>query len=117
MNSQTDLDAMNASISTPTLNTRIKSPSALIRYRFMIFYRFLLAIFGGYALATLSAMVIAKVFADYRAASVMSATLIAFSIHCAAFIWVFIVNKTLKASLGILIPSVILLIIYKAMGN
>lgn len=117
MNSQTEFDVIHASNSTSTLNTRIPPPSSLTIYRVMIFYRFVLAIFGGYALAALSAIVIAKTFAEYRVASVMSATLIAFSLHCAAFIWVFMVNKTLKASLGIFIPILVLFIIYKVIGS
>jgi len=117
MNSQTDLDVMNTSIANPSLNTRIKSPSSLFRYRAMIFYRFLVAVFGGYLLASLSALVLAKTFADFRVSSVMSATMIAFMIHCAAFIWVFMVNKTLKASLGIFIPCLILFVIHQVWGN
>ena len=117
MNSQTELDVINASVSTPTVSTRAKFAPSLIQYRVMIAYRFALAILGGYLLASLSAIVIAKTFADYRAAAAMSATLLAFCIHCAAFIWVFMVNKTLKASLGILLPSIILFAIYKMMGN
>ncbi|CAM9161430.1 hypothetical protein P7L54_00585 [Acinetobacter bereziniae] len=117
MNSQTELDALNASVSTPTVSARAKSTPSLLKYRFMIFYRFALAILGGYLLASLSAMVIAKTFADYRASAAMASTLLAFCIHCAAFIWVFMVNKTFKASLGIVVPCIILLIILKMMGN
>lgn len=47
----------------------------------------------------------------------MSATLIGFSLNTAAFIWVFMVNKTVKATLGIVIPSVLLYISYKFLGN
>ncbi len=47
----------------------------------------------------------------------MGATIVAFLIWTAAFIWVFVVNKTLKASLGIILPSFILFVIYKLLGN
>lgn len=117
MNSQTELDAISASVSTPTVSARAKSTPSLFTYRVMIFYRFALAILGGYLLASLSAMVIGKFFADYRASAAMAATLLAFCIHCAAFIWVFMINKTLKASLGIFVPCIILLVIFKMMGN
>lgn len=83
----------------------------------MISYRFLLAIVGGYALASYSAMVIAKTFAEQRSDAVLSATLLAFCIYCAAFIWVFIVKKTLKASLGIVLPTLILWAITTFVGN
>ncbi len=79
-----------------------------LRYRGMIAYRFALALFGGYALASLSAMFIATVFAQDRMNAALSATLTAFVVHCAVFIWVFMVHKTLKASLGVLLPCVVL---------
>lgn len=96
---------------------KTKTESRQILYRCMIFYRFVLATVGGYILASLSAIVIAQVFIGHKSSAAMSATLIAFCLHCAAFIWVFMVNKTLKASLGILLPSVILFMIYKSLGN
>lgn len=103
MQSQTELNAGTV------LNTdRFKYLSPLLTYRLMISYRFLLAIVGGYALASYSAIVIAKIFAEQRADAVLSATLLAFCIYCAAFIWVFMVKKTLKASLGIVLPTLIL---------
>ncbi len=116
MNSQANLDQLegiNPSI-RPAKKTQQKS---LISYRLMIFYRFILATFGGYLLAALSAVVIAKVFSDYRASAVMSATLFAFAIHTAAFIWVFMVNKTLKATLGIMLPILFLFIINLVSGT
>ena len=91
--------------------------TSLIGYRFMIFYRFALALIGGYVLASLSAVVIAQSFAESRASAAMSATLVAFTLWACAFIWVFMVNKTLKASLGIILPSIFLFVIYKFLGN
>ena len=118
--SSTELE-MQPSASMSTSNARPKKKSfdqaAVIAYRIMIAYRFLLATFGGYLLASLCAIVIAQYFIEYRSSAAMAATLIAFSVHTAAFIWVFMVNKTLKASLGIIIPSLILFVCYKVMGN
>ena len=94
-----------------------KESAPLLAYRLMIFYRFALALVGGYALASLSAMLIAQYFMDYRASAAMSATLIAFALNVAAFIWVFMVNKTLKASLGIILPCLVLFALLKAVGN
>ena len=112
MQSQTELDAGSV------LHTdQPKHLSPLLTYRLMIIYRFLLAIVGGYALASYSAMVIAKTFAEQRSDAVLSATLLAFCIYCAAFIWVFIVKKTLKASLGIVLPTLILWAITTFVGN
>lgn len=118
--SSTELE-MQASASMSTHNARPKKKSfdqaTLIAYRIMIAYRFVLATFGGYLLASLCAIVIAQYFIEYRSSAAMAATLIAFTVHTAAFIWVFMVNKTLKASLGIFIPCLILFILYKGMGN
>lgn len=85
-------------------------------YRIMIFYRFALATIGGYALATFSAMLIAQYFSEYRGSAAMSATLIAFTLQACAFIWVFMVNKTFKATLGIMIPTLILYLLLKMLG-
>lgn len=105
------------SIATKPKTAKSKEKPALTLYRIMIVYRFLLASIGGYVLASLAAVVIAQYFSAYQSSAAMAATLIAFSLSCAAFIWVFMVNKTLKASLGIMIPSLILFICYKGMGN
>ncbi|OTG87455.1 hypothetical protein B9T31_02830 [Acinetobacter sp. ANC 4558] len=100
-------------------SSRVKKDqhTSLFAYRLMITYRFALALIGGYVLAMLSAVVCAQYFADYRGNAAMSATMIAFTVWTCAFIWVFIVNKTLKASLGIIVPSVILYVLYKFLGN
>ena len=116
--SSTDLEMQpSPSASTPPIRPKTKAQSSVFVYRCMILYRFLLAGVGGYILASLLAVVIAQYFSEYRSSAAMSATLIAFTTQCAAFIWVFMVNKTLKASLGIIIPSVILFVLYKTMGN
>ncbi len=86
----------------------------VLRYRWMVFARFVLAILGGYYLSAIVAMCLAILFNSepYQAYAVLSATMLAFVIHCAAFIWVFMVNSTLKAWLGIIIPSLIFTLTY-----
>ncbi len=101
---------------TPKSSKIMKSQTALLLYRGMIFYRFSLALVGGYILAMLSAMVIAELFREDRGSAAMSATLVAFTLWSCAFIWVFMVNKTRKATLGILIPALCLYFILKMMG-
>lgn len=94
-----------------------KKKAVPLNYRTMIFYRFCLALFGGYALASLSAMAIAELLAQDRMNAVMTATLLAFVLHCAVFIWVFMVSKTLKASLGVLLPCAVLFCILQFVGQ
>ncbi|TCB68819.1 hypothetical protein [Acinetobacter sp. ANC 4178] len=103
-------------IAAPIIKIKPQSDSALLKYRGMVLYRFVLAIFGGYLLSALTAIVVAKAFIDYRASAAIAATLLAFSIHCAAFIWVFMVHKTLKASLGIFIPCFVLWLTSQFLG-
>lgn len=113
--------SIDQAVATAHLPNRMKKSSVpsqhLLQYRLMIIWRFALAMFGGYAIAMYSAILIAQIFSDYRASAAMSATLIAFTLQAAAFIWVFMVNKTLKASLGIIVPVVILFILNKMIGH
>ena len=104
-------------VTAPKPSTKSKVQANVIAYRMMILYRFILASAGGYLLATLATIVIAQLFIDSGSSAAMSATLIGFSLNTAAFIWVFMVNKTLKATLGIAIPGVLLYIAYKLLGN
>lgn len=112
---------MNAVVKPPVITSnprpKAKTQAPQLLYRCMIFYRFMLATAGGYVLASLSAIVIAQLFITHKSSAAMSAILIAFCLHCAVFIWVFMVNKTLKASLGIILPTVLLFIVYKLIGN
>ena len=111
------VESSSAAIAEARPVRRAKNQSSLFTYRLMIVWRFALAMFGGYAIAMYSAILIAHMFSDHRASAAMSATLIAFSLQAGAFIWVFMVNKTLKASLGIIVPAVILFALAKVLGN
>ncbi len=101
----------------PATKSKKKVQPKLTAYRFMIFYRFMLAAFGGYALASYAAMLIAHYFSESQSSAAMSATMIGFLLQTAAFIWVFMVNKTLKATLGILIPAVLFYLAYQLLGK
>ena len=116
MMNSSQLDALATNHLATSAAKKTQQKSLLLAYRFMIFYRFILALLGGYVLASLSAVVIAQSFAESRGSAAMSATLVAFTLWACAFIWV-IVNKTLKASLGIILPSIFLFVIYKFLGN
>ncbi|MFC6051976.1 hypothetical protein A6M14_08560 [Acinetobacter sp. Ac_877] len=116
MNSS-QIDAISTMPVSSSSLAKTKAKPSIFTYRLMIFYRFALALVGGYALATLSAIVIAQTFSEDRGNAAMSATLVAFTLWACAFIWVFMVNKTLKASLGIIIPSILLFTVYYFLGN
>lgn len=117
MNNPAQLDSFDP-MSSPRVNVKKKTkPATPLSYRLMILYRFVLALVGGYILAALSAMCIADLFSATPANAAMSATLIAFCVYCGAFIWVFMVQKTVKASLGIIVPSMLLWILIQFLGN
>ncbi|ENW05023.1 hypothetical protein F934_01755 [Acinetobacter beijerinckii ANC 3835] len=80
----------------------------------MIFSRFVLAIFGGYYFAAIAAMLMGFLFSaePSKANAVFGATMLAFVIHCTVFIWVFLVNSTVKVWLGIIVPSALMTLIY-----
>lgn len=88
--------------------------ASLIKYRLMIFSRFILAIVGGYYFVAIAAMLIGFLFSSEpsRANAVFSATMLAFVVHCILFIWIFMVNSTLKVWLGVIIPSLIMTLMY-----
>lgn len=120
MMSHPELDTLtnlNSVTENPSGKTRQKVKPNLFAYRFMIFYRCVLAGVGGYILASLAAMLIAQTFSEYQSSAAMSATLIAFVLHTCAFIWVFIVHKTSKATLGIIIPVIALYVCYQLLGK
>lgn len=111
------LNSTTHSIPATPIRKKSKQISTPLTYRIMIAWRFALALVGGYIIAMYSSIVIAQCFAQYRASAAMSATLIAFTLHACAFIWVFMVNKTLKASLGIILPAFALYVLAQVIGT
>lgn len=88
--------------------------SSLLKYRLMIFSRFVLAIFGGYYFAAIAAMLVGFLCSSEpsRANAVFGATMLAFVVHCILFIWIFMVNSTLKVWLGVILPSILMTVMY-----
>ena len=106
MNSTTQIDALVHSEKVRPKPARKKKVDTPLSYRLMVLYRFALALLGGYFLAALSALTIAKVFIANPVNAAMSATLIAFCLNCAGFIGVVMVQKTVKATVGIAVPCI-----------
>ena len=84
MNSTTQIDALVHSEKVRPKPAKKKKVDTPVSYRLMVLYRFALALLGGYLLAALSALTIAKVFIANPVNAAMSATLIAFCLNCAA---------------------------------
>lgn len=100
-----------------SVTKKVVDTKSLINYRLMIFFRFILAIFGGYFFSAITAMLIGAFFISEpnKANAVLMGTMLAFVLHCAVFIWVFMVKSTLKAWLGVLVPTVIFYVVYLLM--
>lgn len=94
------------------LTKPVKKRLLPLSYRLHVLYRFILAIFGGYALAVLISVVVSLAFPSVQASAVMSATMLAFIAHCGVFIWTFMVNSVVKASLGVFVSIAIFAVIY-----
>ncbi len=104
-------------VTTPKPSSKNKVKANMLAYRGMILYRFITG--GCWRLSTGYTGNDLDCPAFYRQWKRCGHVrhLIGFSLNAAAFIWVFMVNKTLKATLGIAIPGVLLYIAYKLSGN
>lgn len=80
----------------------------LNRYRRKIALRVLAAVFGGYALANVVAIILSFLLPMSTSNAVMTSLLLSFAIYTAAVLWVFSVKSVHKAWLGLVVPSVVL---------
>jgi hypothetical protein len=75
------------------------------RYRWQIVFRVLTAIFGGYALANTSSILLAYLLPMNKNDAVITSMLLSFAIYASAVMWVFS-HRSLRKSLGgIWIPA------------
>ncbi len=73
----------------------------------MLFSRVLAAVFGGYALTSGVAVLLAAVLPLSRAEAVLTATLSAFVVYTCAVIWVFAVQDLRRVWIGMLLPAIV----------
>ena len=73
----------------------------------MLFSRVLAAVFGGYALTSGVAVLLAAALPLSRAEAVLTATLSAFVVYTCAVIWVFAVQDLRRAWLSMLLPAIV----------
>lgn len=70
-----------------------------------IFSRVIAAIFGGYWVASVAAIVLASLLDGAQADRVLTAMLASYLIYCAVVIWVFAAKTAGKAWLGVMVPG------------
>ncbi|WP_292497310.1 iron transporter [Methylobacterium sp.] len=78
------------------------------RYRAAVAGRVLLAGFGGYAVAALATAFLSLTLPMVRSEAVATATLLSFAILAGAVIWVFAARTLARATLGLVLPAVLL---------
>ncbi|MBB5391982.1 MULTISPECIES: DUF3649 domain-containing protein [unclassified Herbaspirillum] len=83
-----------------------------MRYRLAVLSRIAAAIGGGYALAGLCTALLAAWLPMARADAVMTATMLSFSIHACAVIWVFAARDAWRAWIGLGWPTLALAAAY-----
>lgn len=94
-----------------------KARSVSVIYRFHVFFRFTLALFGGYFASALLAKFISIAFKASPVNAALSATMLAFVCYACIFIWIFLQRSFFKAALGVVIPSIVFAGGYLAFGG
>jgi hypothetical protein len=79
-----------------------------LRYRAGVAVRAVAAIAGGYAVAGLSAAVLAVLLPTTRAEAAVTGTLVAFVVYPCAVMWVFAARSAWSAWRGLLVPAAVL---------
>lgn len=85
----------------------IKNLSTDARYRWDITLRIITAIFGGYALANTSGILLAYLLPMSKSDAVTTAMLLSFTIYACAALWIFSQRSFSKAICGIWVPAII----------
>lgn len=98
------IDIKQSSVISPK---KTKNQS-LIFYRICVFYRFALALLGGYVLSAIAALFIVALFKPISASVVLAAMIFAFVTHIVTFVLVFLCRSNLYASLMLFNPSALL---------
>lgn len=84
----------------------------LFHYRVLVALRFVVAIFGGYLLASVTAKCLSLSPILPEASMVLAATMLAFVLHVLVVIWVFLVHSLLNVCLGIFMSTLVVYVVY-----
>ncbi|MDQ8934533.1 hypothetical protein [Acinetobacter rudis] len=87
--------------------TQTSARFLLLKYRLTVLYRFIIALLGGYVLATVSALYVLELCQPVLASTVLAATMLAFVVHVITFMVVFISRSSSYAALLVVVPSAV----------
>ncbi len=82
------------------------SEENITRYRWEVFGRCLIAVFGGYAFTLALSIFLTQVLPVTKSSAVMTANLLSFAIYTVAIIWVFSVKEFRQLWWGLLVSAV-----------
>jgi hypothetical protein len=99
-------------VQTTTHTTQKKSSDEdSPRYRWEVFGRCLIAVFGGYVFTMAFSIFLTQVLPIAKSSAVMTANLLSFAIYTVAIIWVFSVKEFRQLWWGLLASAVFLLLV------
>ncbi|MBD8635082.1 DUF3649 domain-containing protein [Stenotrophomonas sp. 169] len=81
-----------------------------------VFSRSMAAIFGGYALAAVTSVFCALVVPGPRGQAVLTGMLVAIVVCACAALWAFATRTALRAWVGILLPTLLMAAVARALG-
>ncbi len=102
------------STANTTANTRLATFFA--RPGWGVFSRSMAAIFGGYALAAVTSVFCALALPGARGQTVLTGMLVAIVVCACAALWAFATRTALRAWIGILLPTVVMAAVARALG-
>lgn len=100
----------------PSFPRRARLAAYFARPGWMVFSRSMAAIFGGYALASSSAVFLAVALPGARGQAVLTGMLVAIVVAACAALWAFATRSALQAWLGIALPALVLAAGARALG-
>lgn len=87
---------------------RLRLPPSAARRRWAVASRAFAAVGGGYALASLTSVVLALASRAPREDAIVAATTPAFLVFAGAILWAFAASTAVRAWLGIAVPGLVL---------
>jgi len=100
----------------PSAHRRARFAAHFARPGWTVFARSMAAMFGGYALASSTAVFLAVALPGARGQAVLTGMLVAIVVAACAALWAFATRSALRAWMGIAVPALLLAAAAHALG-
>ncbi|WP_406846308.1 DUF3649 domain-containing protein [Stenotrophomonas lacuserhaii] len=107
---------MDRSPTTASTTASTRLATFFARPGWGVFSRSMAAILGGYALAAVTSVFCALALPGARGQSVLTGMLLAIVVCACAALWAFATRTALRAWIGILLPTVVMAAVARALG-